>query len=450
MFRLFKRLALGFADRVRYHPAVRGLLARLKLWRDALTWPRDSQSRAHSVVRLCAAARLAGSDRLMKKIERRLRARTAGLVPAQVRWDGLVPGIRRPDLGKAVLLKPWVSHREKGVVFVSFEDQWMKLLPHVDLQEFARRYTLVVSPTWSPPHSVVNVLFPQAYPEPFFSLISNSRDLELFPRLSDKYRMIPLYASSWVNPDYYKPMPHDCRDLDIVMIANFGPYKRHYALFRALRQMPGHIRATLIGQSHDGRTADTIRREAWAFGVEDRVTVLSSVSNETLADCLGRAKVSVILSRREGSCVAVAESLFADTPVVLLRGAEIGSAAFINDCTGVFVAESRLAQGLMEVLERHRTFAPRCWAEVNISCHQSSRILNRALRRAALDGGQAWTWDIAPLCWRPDPQLVEPAAATWLPEEWHWAHANLGVALGPAPTSLPSLSTERTAVTVEP
>lgn len=428
-----KRLTLGLADWLHYSPRIRGLMARWQVLRDALTPARDSQARVRSIARLCAAARLASSDRVMAKIERRIHARTAGLLPAEVCQQGLLTASRSLELGKTAILKPWVSDREKGVVFVSFEDQWAKLSRQHDLRPFADRYTLVVAPTWSPPHSVVNVMFPLVFPGPIYTLISNYRDLELFPRLSPRYRMIPLFASSWVNPRFYQPVPRYCRDIDIIMIANFGRYKRHLALFRALRHLPDFIKVTLIGQSQGARSAETIRREARAFGVERRVTVLSSVSNETLTDCLCRAKVSVITSRREGSCVAVAESLFADTPVVLLQGAEIGSAAFLNEATGVFVPEAQLAQGLLAVLQRHHTFAPRRWAEANISCHQSSRILNRALREAALAEGHAWTRDIAQLCWRPDPQLVDPAAAPWQRDEWNWARTHLGLGLGAPP-----------------
>ncbi len=55
---------------------------------------------------------------------------------------------------------------------------------------------------------------------------------------------------------------------------------------------------------------------------------------EVVARWLCRARASVILSRREGSCVVVAESLFADTPAALLENAEVGSRAFINASTG--------------------------------------------------------------------------------------------------------------------
>lgn len=435
----WKRLRLWLADGLRYSPLVRGGLCRWQLLRDTLARPHSSQRLARSVARLCGAARLATTDASMVRIEARIRQHAERLRWEEVNWEGLVPRIRDANLSKAVLLKPRVSEREKGVVFVSFEDQWMKLLAHCDLERFAQRYTLVVSPTWCPPHSVVNCLFPLAYTGPIFSLISNHRDLTLFPRLSHKYRMVPLYASSWVNPAFYTPLPHDRRDLDVVMVANFGTYKRHHVLFRALRELPSHVRATLVGQAQGGRTADTLRAEARAFGVEQRVTVLSSVTNETLADCLARAKVSVILSRREGSCVAVVESMFADTPVVLLQGAEVGSAAFITPATGTLVPERRLAEGILNTIQRRNTFAPRRWAMANVSCHRSSATLNSFLRDAALADGQQWTRDVATLCWRPDPQLVEPECAPGLREEWEWARAHLGVELGPPPVAEPSL-----------
>ena len=143
----------------------------------------------------------------------------------------------------------------------------------------------------------------------------------------------------------------------------------------------------LVGQSQGGRTADTIRSEAGWYGVADRVTVLSHVTNETLADCLCRAKVSVILSRREGSCVVVAESMFADTPVALLEGAEVGSAAFINERTGRFLPEHDLAAGLSAFLAAAETYAPRQWAGANISCHRSTEVLNGLLRDHQLAAG---------------------------------------------------------------
>jgi hypothetical protein len=408
-----KRFKLELSDWLRYSPAVRGTLGRYGLIRDRIGRRPDSQARVRSVHQLCGVARLmADDDTALCRVERRIRRRAEAVDLGSVDWSEFVPGMDDPRISKAAVLKPRISPREPGAVFISFEDQWAKLLKQGDLAGFARDYALVVSPTWCPPHSVVNCLFPNAYPGPVYSLISNPRDLSIFPRLSSKYAMVPLYASSWVNPEYFAPRPRSVRDIDIVMVANFGKYKRHHALFRALGQMPG-TRAVLVGQSQGGRTADTIRSEAGWYGVADRVKVLSHVTNETLADCLCRAKVSVILSRREGSCVVVAESLFADTPVALLEGAEVGSAAFINERTGRFVPENDLAAGLTDFLDRAETYTPRHWAESNISCFRSTEVLNRLLQEQQRARGGEWTRDLAPICWRPDPQLVRPEDASW-------------------------------------
>jgi glycosyltransferase involved in cell wall biosynthesis len=429
-----KRLKIRSQDRLRYSRLARAAFARSRLLADRVTRARadDPQSVARAIVRLCAAARSGSDGPLLERIEARIRRRLETLDLQSLDWSQFVPGIRDPRISKAAIIKPWVSPREKGVVFVSFEDQWARLLCARDLEAFARRYDLVVAPTWCPPHSLVNVAFPAAYPgdAPIFTLISNVKDLEIFPRLSPRYAVVPLFASSWVNPDFYAPRPRDQRDIDIVMIANFGKYKRHHALFRALAHMPKTVRVMLIGQPQDGRNGDSILAEAALFGVADRVTAKSSVTNEFLADAFCRAKISLIMSRREGSCVAVTESMFADTPVGLLHDAEVGSKAFINDATGRLLDERRLAKDLAAFLDAAPTYSPRQWAVENISCRQSSQTLNGHLRKHALAAGQDWTTDISPLYWRPDPQVLEPTPD--LANEFHHAREHLGLEIGTA------------------
>src|SRR5262249_43301534 len=154
------------------------------------------------------------------------------------------------------------------------------------------------------------------------------------------------------------------------------------------------------------RSARTIEEEARSFGAQGRFTILSNQSFTNVAEAFCRARASVVLSRREGSCVVMAESMFADTPVAILEGAELGSRVFINDRTGCFLRESRLAEDLSEFVTRTSRYAPRAWAEEHISCDVSSRLLNAMLKEDALRRGMTWTEDISPLEWCPDPTLV--------------------------------------------
>lgn len=406
MISWLKRCAMESEDRLRYSPRVRRWLSAWQWRRHALASPSDDQARARAIRALCAAARLAPPAQGPRWIER-IHEQVRRLDPTRVAWDEFVPDLDSRRLGKAVLLKPCLGEREKGVLFVSFEYEWFKLFRHCKLDEFARRYHLVVAPSGDP-HNLINYVFPVIYPGTIFTLISHADEVDTLPRIAPNYVVVPLYASSWVNPGLFRPRPRGERDIDLVMVANFAKFKRHHALFRAIRGMSSNLRILLIGQDQDARTADTILSAAAWYGVRERFQLRSNLEYSSVVDALCRSRASVILSRREGSCVVIAESLFADTPAALLENAEIGSRAFINAHTGRLLHDGNLAAQLLEFIAQSDRYAPRQWAEGHISCFRSSAVLNDALKQHALASGQEWTCDLAPLCWRPDPRLVSP------------------------------------------
>lgn len=405
MISWLKRWAVEGEDCLRYSPRVRRWLSRWQWLSHAYTKPADDQARARSLRALCAAARLAPPEIGLRRLEQ-IREQLRGLNPVAVDWSEFVPDLEKRRIGRGVFLKPYVSEREKGVLFISFEYEWFRLLKHCNLEDFSRRYMLVLAPSGDP-HNLINYVFPSVYPDTIFTLISHPKEMDVLPRVAPNYVPIPLYASSWVHPGLYRPRPRPQRDIDMVMVANFAKFKRHHALFKAIREMPPSLRIVLIGQDQDSRNADTILSLAACYGVRDRFRLLQNARYEVVVDALCRSRASVILSRREGSCVVIAESLFADTPAALLENAEIGSRVFINPSTGRLLREGNLAKQLMDFLDESDRYSPRKWAENNISCFRSSAILNDIIKTHMLAAGQEWTCDLAPLCWRPDPCLVE-------------------------------------------
>jgi glycosyltransferase involved in cell wall biosynthesis len=418
-------------DWLRYCPFFRNRLAGWKLLRDAWSRPRSAQERVRSLVPLTAAARLTNRPDRVARIMGRIHQRLAGLDLAAVDWSEFAGGLDHRRLEVAELLKAPLGEREKGVLFVAFEFEWARLLRHVDLRELARRYDVVLAPSSSPPHNVLSYAFPAAFPGPVFTLISDLQDIEVLPRIAANYQVVPLFASSWALPELFRPRPRQERDIDLIMVANFARFKRHHALFRALRKLPRSWRVVLIGQDQDGRTADTIRAIARAYGVEERIDVLSSAPYEVVSEHLSRARASVVLSRREGSCVVIAESLFANTPAALLEGAEVGSAAFINPQTGRFLRPGHLTDDLLTFVSEVDRHEPRRWAENNITCFHSSAVLNAALKEHALKSGRPWTQDIAPLCWRPFPRLVNAEQRQQLRPAREAFQAAFGLGIGP-------------------
>jgi hypothetical protein len=148
-------------------------------------------------------------------------------------------------------------------------------------------------------------------------------------------------------------------------------------------------------------------------------------------DSLVRSKTSLILSRREGSCVAVVESFFANTPVGIYHDAGIGSRRYINDQTGRFLQHENLAGQLMDFIAHAQQYTPRNWAlENRIDCLGSTAFLNEALKKHALADGREWTQDIAPHHWRPDPLLVNPADTARLRPSVDDLQTRFGIRIG--------------------
>lgn len=358
----------------------------------------------------CAAARSSSSESLMIAIEEWIHHRL-DQVPEEVLWSWMPASKAEVTIHKTAILKP-ASEDEKGVLFISFESQWEKLtsLGKERLSRLAEEYELVVAPTWSPPHMVTNFVFPRLFPGWLHCTISNLRDLVIFPRLSAKYKPIRLFASSWVDPDLYQVRPRQERDIDLVMVANFGRYKRHHAVFAALATLPREKRPriTLVGQPHGDRTAEVLIKEMKAYGVEDSFVLRSRISDEEVVDTLSRSRAALITSLREGSCVAVVESMMADAPLALLRGAEIGSSAFLNSHTGRWLDEAELADQLLKFIHESDSFNPRAWLlENGIECRTSTLALNDHLKRQAETESRVWSRDIFPHHWRPDPRFLE-------------------------------------------
>jgi len=217
---------------------------------------------------------------------------------------------------------------------------------------------------------------------------------------------LPILASDWNDPDHFKPKPYRDRTIDIVMVANWSRAKRHWLLFEALRDMPRNLRVVLIGRNAPDGTERDILAQARAFGAPQDIELHTNLETNEVSTYLCNARISTIFTKREGSCVAVTESFFADTPVAIIEEGQIGSKAYINEQTGVLVQRRGLARQLQRFLEESERYTPREWAMENISCVKTSERLNYTLRQWALRTGRPWTTDIVPFCWRYVPRYL--------------------------------------------
>ncbi|NQU11019.1 glycosyltransferase [bacterium] len=409
---MVSRCRLALTDRLRHSALLWEVSAWWSFLRAAL-----SRDRNQRLLLLAGAYRRARGRVLVERLENRLRPWLEGPEAGtwrqhRIGWSRYARQIAEPVLTKSLILKAPGPGGEKGVLYVSFEYNWLRLLAQHDPAALLGEYLFVGASSWSPPDFAAHWALARIGPDPVFLQISNSADEALYQRFRHGIQPVPVLASDWINPAAYQPRRRTERDVDLLMVAGWSPAKRHWLLFRALRRLRPDLRVVLIGQDADGRTVDDVWREARLFGVHNRIEILRDLPIDQVAAHQCRSKVSLVLSAREGSCVVTAESLFADTPVVMLRDAHIGSRAYINDQTGRLLAPDRLAAGLAEILEQPAAFAPRTWALAHITCHHATARLNSILREYSRQRSRPWTRDLVPMCWRPDPIYLSPGDET--------------------------------------
>ncbi|RMJ06132.1 D-inositol-3-phosphate glycosyltransferase [Marinobacter litoralis] len=304
---------------------------------------------------------------------------------------------RAVSLSYCAVIKCYVSNTEKGILLVSFENQLAQLVDFGGIDRVLARYQLVFIPSWSGLYSKeLFRLVAAADQQPVFVMPVHSHELELVPTLGANCHSLPFNAASWVNPAFFDG-PAQPRDIDCLMVANFASFKRHWLLFKALKGLPKDIKVTCVGVPLGSRTAESIRQEAAEYGVSDQVTIVEDPSQEELRRYFRMAKMFCAMSYREGSFIAVAESLMSGTPVLMFSNAHIGTKTLINEKTGALVKSVReLRQKILEYRNFEGHDQVRQTAIDNISAQANSRKLNDMLRDWSINNGKAWTVDIEP------------------------------------------------------
>ena len=301
-------------------------------------------------------------------------------------------------IGSSVVLRA-PSTSDKGILYISFEYNWLKLVAADRLRATMDHFYVVGASSWSPTDYACFPAISGTGDDPFFVGISNSLDLAAYSVAAPRVLPVGQLASDWVDPSEFRPLPRRQRDIDIIMVSHWAAWKRHSILFNALSRLPAHLNVVLIGRDVDGRTAETLFAEAAAFGVKQQITAFTNIDPPAVRTLLSRSKVMVALSAREGSCVAVAESLAADCPVVCLKNSHIGSLKYINHETGARVSRSTLAPAISALLERREELSPRKWYQENSGCWNSSARLEEELRQYAASRRRYPVEPMAPLKW---------------------------------------------------
>jgi glycosyltransferase involved in cell wall biosynthesis len=355
-----------------------------------------------------------------------------------IRWEHYTQARKDPRTLTTSLVLKAPSGREKGVLYCSFETNAVRLLTHPEARRLWEEYYVVLATSWSPGDYALLAAPAAVSRDPLFACVSNLDDMDAYRVCEPASVPVPIMACDWVEPSYFAPKPRAERTIDVLMVANWLRFKRHWILFDALRHMRRDLRVVLVGHKNEERNVNHVRAEARAWGVPQDVEFVTSVGIDEVTRLMGDARIATLFSRREGSCVAVVECFFADTPVAMMADAHVGARAHINAQTGRLLAPRDVAGQLSRMLEEADAFRAREWALAHLTAERTSAKLNAILRAHALRTGAPWTSDIAGMCWRYVPTYLHAAdAARFAPEEAR-LQAEYGLTIKKYPRSVPA------------
>jgi glycosyltransferase involved in cell wall biosynthesis len=329
----------------------------------------------------------------------RTRARFAAYPPE----DRVRLRIPRPDSpaarpGDLLVLKAHdPATGEPGVLLVTYHDA-IGFLPQVfDLAALASRYVLVLEPsTWG---YMDERFLPYLGADLDVVVEAQSRpDFEFVAGLASNLAPSRLGAGDWVDPALFAPRPGTARAIDVAMVAAWDPLKRHRLLLDVLARLRARGRrlaTALVGYAWTWDRAK-VERLVRRRGLADQVTFHEKVPHPEVARILADARVSLLLSKREGANRAIYESWFCDTPTVVYRhhrGVNLDHAG--EPKAGLLADDGELERALLDVVDGTRAFAPRAWALEHTGCHVALARLEAECRALALRRGRPWTRGLA-------------------------------------------------------
>jgi glycosyltransferase involved in cell wall biosynthesis len=318
--------------------------------------------------------------------------------------------------GNLIVLKAPLKN-ERGVLLLTYTAASHFFLVNFDVGEISKRYAIVLEPSWA------------TFPEPYMGLFSCSEPHTVCEMISAEAAeavgkaQIPVLpigigAQDWVDTEVFKPLPEVRKDFDVVMIANFAPWKRHDVLFRAMQKLrPRRIRVALVGVTWE-RTREEFEQEIRRYGVQDDCTVFQRIPPAQVNEILNRSKVKVLLTKIEGANRALSEAMSANVPVLVYKHIVGPRRTDINPMTGMYADDDELPDVLMRAIESYKRFQPRAWYLQNSGYQNSTSTLNEALRLAAHARNENWTTDIVGKVNRPNAEYVRAADRASLEPAW--------------------------------
>jgi len=295
--------------------------------------------------------------------------------------DSLLQGEPNPFDKRCLILSP-PQVGKKGVILLKFTDYFKYFLSIFDMNKLSNDYVLVLEPSSIGQFDLDLLCFVgQNIPVIVQSL--EPRDISFLKSLHSNIFPIEIGANLWVDESTFHPIEKTEKEFDLLMVAIFADVKRHYHLFEALKKSKKRLKVALAYVEWGKRLQD-IKNEADYYGVLDQITFFEKVPQDEVNKLLNKSKFSILLSKKEGTNKASVESLYAGTPLIILKQHNYGHQySYLNENTAIRVKGHELWKVFkkLDSIYNSTPFNPAGWIREHHSPEKSTAVIIQELQR---------------------------------------------------------------------
>jgi len=302
-----------------------------------------------------------------------------------------VPGGSKFLTNDIMVIKPYVSPREKGVIYLKYSEI-INAFPFIfDLSIIQERYHLVLEQSSESPWQPFNAF----YPSKSLVFIESVSEREMVVHKDHGYIPVPLTSGDWVNKDIFSYDPSVEPVYDFCIVSTFQRYKRYPYLLAALRKYwKGDLKFAIVASKYIGESKEWIDALLEKYGLTQNADVFIEIKQGEVNKILNQSKCSILCSLREGSAKICSESMLAGNPLVIYKH-HIG---FPNwKFKAPMVVNYTDSESLVSSIKYAATIDKAevaALADKMIGSDRATVILNKCLKENVIASGEEWTVDI--------------------------------------------------------
>jgi len=328
------------------------------------------------------------------------------------------------DIFRDIIILKKQLENEKGVVLIKYTPTFDAFLAYFKIKEIFKNYYIVLEPSWAgycDPSILMFIISNNKKNNVIVQSPENS-DFNFIKRLGTNLLPIDIGSADWVDKDVFAPSLKKNKIYDLVMVANWGSYKRHKELFKALKRIKNRqINLLLIGFEWDGRTKAHILNEYHQILNGSKtviLTVLENLSAKDLSNYLCKSKVFILLSQKEGPNKALVEAFFCNIPAIVYDRMIGGARNKINSKTGMLSSYNDLPKKIEYMLDNYQNYASREWALKNTGSFIATNVLNQLVKKIAKENGEAMSTNIVEKTNTPNLSYKDPSMRMIIEKEY--------------------------------